>query len=279
MFQRLLADRMNSLKTESAFKVLEKANRLEAQGMDVVHLEIGEPDFNTDPSVIGSAVKALNKGNTKYCSPSGLLQLKDYIAKHAGLKRGINIKPEEVVITPGAKPILFFALQAFVNPGDEVIIPNPGYPIYESVVNFCGGIAKHVPIIEKDDNFTLDLDKLAAAITPKTKAIILNSPHNPTGGLIPKDDMGKIAQLIIDKDIIVISDEIYLDIYYGEKPVSIASFPGMKDRTIILDGFSKSYAMTGWRLGYGIMPQPIAEHFSMLAVNSYSCTPPFVQMA
>lgn len=279
MMNRILADRMQLLGTESAFEVLQRANKLQSQGMEVIHLEIGEPDFDTSPNVISSAVKAMNKGQTKYCPPAGLPQLRECIAKVSGEKRGLSFKPEEVVVTPGAKPILFFALQACVNPGDEVILPDPGFPIYDSAVGFCGGIPKPVPIIEKDDNFTLDLDILERSISPKTKAVILNSPHNPTGGIIPEKDLQIIASLVRDKDILIISDEIYSDIYYEEKPVSIASFPGMKERTVIVDGFSKSYAMTGWRLGYGIMPQTLAEHFAKLAVNTHSCTPPFVQLA
>ncbi|WP_366922524.1 pyridoxal phosphate-dependent aminotransferase [Metallumcola ferriviriculae] len=274
-----LADRVKLLETESAFEVLEKANRLQAQGMEVVHLEIGEPDFSTDSSVLQAAARALEEGHTKYGPPVGLPALRQAIAGHAGARRGIEVLSEQVVVTPGAKPILFFAMQACVNPGDEVILPDPGFPIYQSVIRYCGAVPKHVPIIEKDDNFTMDLDALEAAITPRTRAIILNSPHNPTGGIIPQEDMAAIVSLLQDKNILVISDEIYSDIYYDEPPITIASFPGMREKTIIIDGFSKSYAMTGWRLGYGIMPKMLVEQFSKLAVNVHSCTPPFVQLA
>ena len=273
------SERVEFLSTESAFAVLEKANRLAAQGMEVIHLEIGEPDFNTTDVVKDAAVKALNNGHTKYCPPTGLPEVREYIALHAGLRRGVRFSPEEIIVTPGAKPLLFFAVQASVNPGDEVIIPDPGFPIYESVVRYSRGVPKLVPIIEKDDNFTLDLDLLERAITPKTKAIILNSPHNPTGGIIPRQDMAAIVSMLKDKNILVISDEIYRDIYYGEQPVSIAAFPEIRDQAVIIDGFSKSYAMTGWRLGYGIMPERLVEKFNKLAVNIYSCTPPFVQLA
>lgn len=274
-----LADRIELLGTESAFEVLEKANRLQAQGMEVVHLEIGEPDFDTDKNVLVAAANALKAGKTKYCPPAGLPELRSSVAKHAGVRRSLEIRPEQVVITPGAKPILFFAMQACINAGDEVILPDPGFPIYQSVIRYVGAVPKYVPIIEQDDNFTLDLDALRKAITPRTKGIILNSPHNPTGGIIPQQDMAEIAALLAERDIVVISDEIYSDIYYEEQPVSIASFPGMAEKTIIIDGFSKSYAMTGWRLGYGIMPEMLVQQFSKLAVNIHSCTPPFIQLA
>lgn len=279
MFENLLARRMYDLGTETAFEVLAKAKALEAQGKEIIHLEIGEPDFDTPRNIIEAAIKALNSGYTHYTPAPGLMEVRQAIADYATKQKGVPYTAEEVVVTPGGKPIMFFSILALVDPGDEVIYPNPGFPIYESVIKFVGGKPVPIPIREEND-FRLDVEELARLITPRTKMIIINSPANPTGGVLTREDVEHIAELVRGKNIIVLSDEIYDRIVYdGAQPVSIASLPGMKDWTIILDGFSKTYAMTGWRLGYGLMHKELAARIAQLMVNSNSCTAAFVQIA
>ncbi|MDW8040261.1 MAG: pyridoxal phosphate-dependent aminotransferase [Nitrososphaerota archaeon] len=275
----LLADRMAALGTETAFEVLAKAKALERQGKEIIHLEIGEPDFDTPENIKKAAVKALYSGYTHYVPAAGIPELREAIAEYISKTRNIPVSPEEVVVTPGAKPIMFFAILACVNSGEEVLYPNPGFPIYESMINFVG--AKPIPIPLKEENdFRLDHEYVKEKITKKTKMIILNSPENPTGGILTREDLKVVADCIANRDdVIVLSDEIYSRIIYEGVHESIASLPGMKEKTIILDGFSKTYAMTGWRLGYGVMRKELAEKIAQLMVNSNSCTCAFVQMA
>ncbi len=272
------AERMKRLGTETAFEMLAKAKALEAQGKEIIHLEIGEPDFDTPRNIVEAAVRALREGYTHYGPAPGLPELREAIAQNAAKRRNIQVGPDNVVVTPGAKPIMFFGILACVNEGEEVIYPNPGFPIYESVINFIG--AKPVPIrLREEREFSFDVDELASLITDKTRMIILNSPHNPTGGVLSKSDLEAIAGMVRGRDIWVLSDEVYKDILYEGDFLSIASLPGMAEQTIILDGFSKTYAMTGWRLGYGVMPVPLAEKIARLMVNSNSCTATFIQKA
>lgn len=275
----IFADRMAVLGTETAFEVLARAKALERQGKNVIHLEIGEPDFDTPKNIKEAAVKALYSGYTHYVPAAGIPELREAIAEYISKTRNIPVDPEEVVVTPGAKPIMFFAILACVNPGEEVLYPNPGFPIYESMINFVG--AKPVPIPLKEENdFRLDHEYIKEKITKRTKMIILNSPENPTGGVLTKEDLKVIADCITRRDdVIVLSDEIYSRIIYEGIHESIASLPEMKEKTIILDGFSKTYAMTGWRLGYGVMRKDLAEKITKLMVNSNSCTCAFIQMA
>jgi len=273
-----LASRMDRLGTETAFVVLAKARALEAQGRDIVHLEIGEPDFDTPTHIIEAAVTALYKGYTHYGPSAGLPELRAVIAEQAGKERGVTYKPEQVVVTPGAKPIMFYTIMALIGEGDEAIYPNPGFPIYESMINFMGGKAVPIPLREEND-FRLDVRELESLITPKTRLIILNSPQNPTGGVLTRSDIEAIARLAIEHDIMVLSDEVYKRFIYEGDHVSIVSFPGMPERTILLDGHSKSYAMTGWRLGYGVMPVELAGHIATLQTNAVSCTATFIQRA
>lgn len=270
---------MKTLGTETAFEVLAKAKALEKQGKDVVHLEIGEPDFDTPKNIKDAAEKALKASYTHYTPSAGMPELRQAIAEYISETRKLDVKPEEVVVTPGGKPIMFFSILALVNPGDEVLYPNPGFPIYESLINFVG--AKPVPIPLKEENeFSLDPEYVKEKITKKTKMIILNSPENPTGGVVTREQLKVIADCIKDRDdAFVLSDEIYSRIIYEGKHESITQFPGMKEKTIILDGFSKTYAMTGWRLGYGVMRKDLAEKVAQLMTNSNSCTNAFVQLA
>jgi aspartate aminotransferase len=274
-----LASRMSRLGTETAFEVLVRARALEAKGQHIVHLEIGEPDFDTPRNVVDAGIDALNKGFTHYGPAPGLPQLRQAIADYVGRTRKVEVKPEEVVVVPGGKPIMFYAIMALADEGDEVIYPNPGFPIYESMVNFTG--AKAVPIqLREELDFSLDVDELASKITNRTKMIILNSPHNPTGGILTKRDIERIADAIGDRDIFVLSDEIYSRLLYdGAQHFSIMSLPDWKDRTILLDGFSKTYAMTGWRMGYGVMRADLATAVARLQTNAVSCTASFTQMA
>ena len=273
-----LARRMDKLGTESAFEVLVKARDLEARGRDVVHLEIGEPDFDTPPHIVYAAGQALRSGHTHYGPPAGLPELREAIAGDVSRSRGIPVNPDQVVVTPGAKPIMFYAILALAQPGDEVIYPDPGFPIYESVIRFAG--ARPVPIsLTEKRNFGLDVNELADRITDRTRLLIINSPQNPTSGIIPPSDLKSIAELVVDKGIPVLADEIYSRILYDGEFHSISVYEGMQDQTIILDGFSKTYAMTGWRIGYGVMPQSLAEKFGLLMVNSNSCTATFTQRA
>ncbi len=269
---------MDRLGTETAFEVLSKARALEAQGRSVIHLEIGEPDFDTPTNIRTAAKRALDQGHTHYGPAAGLPVLREAIAAEVSRTRGVAVGPDNVVVTPGGKPIIFFSLLACVDPGDEVIYPNPGFPIYESVINWLG--AKAVPLpIREENNFGVDVDELAALITPKTTFLVLNSPANPTGGLITGEQMESIASLVAEHNLTVLADEIYSRIIYGSEHVSLLSFPGMPERTIMLDGFSKTWAMTGWRAGYGVMPEKTAFWVARLMTNSNSCTNSFVQLA
>ncbi len=269
---------MSRLGTETAFEVLAEAKALEAQGKKIIHLEIGEPDFNTPQNIIEAGIRALQEGWHHYTPASGLINLRQTIAQHVSRSRGIAVDPAEVVVTPGAKPILFFSLLAMTQEGDEVIYPNPGFPIYESMIRYAGASAVPIQLREELD-FRLDVRELLQAMTSRTRMVILNSPNNPTGSVLSEEDLRQLASILAERDVICLSDEIYSQILYEGEHRSIASLPGMKDRTIILDGFSKTYAMTGWRLGYGVMPAPLAEHITRLMINSNSCTAAFTQMA
>src|SRR5881275_2214204 len=273
-----LAKRTARLGTETAFEVLVKARALEAKGRDIIHLEIGEPDFDTPANIIDAACDALHKSFTHYGPSAGLPQLREVIAQHVSETRRINVTPEEVVIVPGGKPIIFFSILALVEEGDEVIYPNPGFPIYESMINYVG--AKAVPIrLREELDFRLDVDELAGLINDRTKLIILNSPQNPTGGVLEKKDIDGIARAIGDRNIMVLSDEIYSRLIFEGEHHSIMSIDGMKERCILLDGFSKTYAMTGWRMGYGVMRPDLATQITRLMTNSNSCTASFTQVA
>ena len=270
---------MKTLETETAFEVLAKAKALEKQGKNIVHLEIGEPDFDTPQSIKDAAAKALKDGYTHYSPSAGLPEFREVIAQYVSKTRRIKAEADEVVVTPGAKPIMFFSIFALVNPGEEVLYPNPGFPVYESLINFVEGKPVPIPLLEKND-FRLDPEYIREHITKKTKMIILNYPENPTGGIVTRDDLKVIADCIADRDdVFVLADEIYSRIIYEGKHESIASLPGMKDKTILLDGFSKTYAMTGWRLGYGVMRKDIAQKIAQLMTNSNSCTSTFTQIA
>ncbi len=273
-----LAKRMSLLGTETAFEVLAKARRLEAEGMDVIHLEIGEPDFDTPANIIEAGSKALMGGYTHYGPSPGLPEVRERIAEEVAATRGISVSGDNVVVTPGAKPIMFFAILALVDQGDEVLYPNPGFPIYESMIKFVGGVPSPIKLLTSRD-FRIDVDEVAGQITPKTKLMVLNSPNNPCGSVIGRGDLERLAELAVEHGITVLSDEIYVRFLYEGEHHSIASFPGMRDRTIILDGFSKTYAMTGWRIGYGVMPTELVEPISRLATNSVSCTASATQMA
>jgi aspartate aminotransferase len=273
-----LAKRTARLGTETAFEVLVKAKALEAQGRDIIHLEIGEPDFDTPSNIIEAGCDALRKGFTHYGPSAGMTELREVIAQHVSKTRRVNVTPDEVVVVPGGKPIIFFSILALAEDGDEIIYPNPGFPIYESMINYVG--AKAVPIrLREELDFRLDVDELAGLINDRTKLIILNSPQNPTGGVLTKDDIAAIAGAIGDRNIMVLSDEIYSQLIFEGADHSIMSIDGMKERTILLDGFSKTYAMTGWRMGYGVMRADLANHISRLMTNSNSCTASFTQMA
>lgn len=273
-----IADRMSNLGTENAFKVLAEVNRLKSQGKDIISFGLGEPDFDTPSNIKEAAINAIRQNYTHYCPSAGIQALREAIANYISNSRKIKVDPDEVVVTPGGKPIIFYSILCLVNPGDEVIYPNPGYPIYESIINFAGAKAVPVPIIE-EKNFSLDVVQLKKLITSKTKMIVLNSPQNPTGGIIEKQDLEAIADLTKEHDIIVLADEIYSEIIFEGQFHSISSFPGMKERTIILDGLSKTYSMTGWRVGYGIFNKEIAAHIANLETNSVSCTATFSQIA
>ncbi len=270
------AKRMSRLGTENAFVVLAQVKKLMAQGRDIISFGLGEPDFDTPLNIKEAAIKALKEGQTKYGPSAGILPLREAIAKEAGRARGIEIDADEIVVTPGAKPIIFDAVLALVDEGDEVIYPNPGYPIYESVANFVGAKSVALPLWESK-GFSFDINDLKKIVNNNTKVIFINSPQNPTGGVISYDDLLAIAELAIKHNCWVISDEVYGKIIYGEKFHSIVSIPGMKERTIVVDGFSKTYAMTGWRLGYGIMPKELAAYIAKIETNADSCTNTFVQ--
>ncbi|TMI81734.1 MAG: pyridoxal phosphate-dependent aminotransferase [Bacillati bacterium ANGP1] len=269
---------MGVLGTETAFEVLARAKALEAAGRSIIHLEIGEPDFDTPEHIKEAAVRALRDGYTHYTPAAGLLEAREAIAEHVGALRGITVAPDEVVITPGAKPVMFFLVLALVNPGDEVIYPDPGFPIYESVARFVG--ARPVPwVLREERQFRADPEELRARLTPRTKLIILNSPHNPAASVLSRRDMEAVAEIVRGRPVTVLADEIYGRILYDGTFASLASIPEARAQTVILDGFSKTYAMTGWRLGYGVMQAGLAARITQLMVNSNSCTAAFTQMA
>ena len=276
-----LASRMERLGTETAFSVLAKAKALEAEGRGIIHLEIGEPDFDTPSHVVEAGCRALQDGHTHYTPTAGIPELRGAIAEDVGRNRGIDVRPEQVVVTPGGKPIMFFTILALVDEGDEVLLPNPAFPIYESMVNFVGGRPVFVPL-RQENGFRFDLDEFEAGLSERTRLVILNSPANPTGGVLTPDDIAGLAEILREHpDVYVLSDEIYSRLLYTGDFASIASEQGFGPdaRTIILDGFSKTYAMTGWRLGYGVMPEPLAEEVAKLQVNSNSCTSAATQHA
>ncbi len=275
---KTFASRLSRLGTESAFDVLARAKDLEKQGKSIVHLEIGEPNFDTPGNIVAAAKKALDDGYTHYTPSAGCNELRETIAKYISRTRNINAKVENVVVTPGAKPIIFYSIFALAEAGDEVVYPNPGFPIYESVINYSG--AKAVPIkIRKDRNFKFDIDDFRNAVSEKTKLVILNSPHNPTGGLLTEKELEVVAECAQEYDFWVLSDEVYEYIIYNGEFKSIVNMPNMLDRTILLNGFSKTYAMTGWRLGYGVMPQELAKTIAKMITNCESCTSSFTQIA
>ena len=272
------AKRMSRLGTESAFEVLAKAKSLEAQGKDIIHLEIGQPDFSTPMNVCEAAFKAMKDGHTGYCPSAGLPEFREVVAQHISETRGIDIHPDEVTVTPGAKPIIFFTILALIDEGDEVIYPEPGFPVYESVIDFIGGKAVPLPLRE-EVGFRFRIDDLIDAITERTKLLILNSPQNPTGGILTEADLNAIAELARKHNFYILTDEVYSRLLYEGTHQSILSLPGMKEKTILIDGHSKTYAMTGWRLGYGVAPREIADKITRLTINSNSCTATFTQIA
>jgi len=273
-----LAKGMSRLGTETAFEVLARARALEAQGREIIHLEIGEPDFDTPSNIVEAAGTALYEGYTHYCPSAGIPELREAIAELTSETRGVAVAPEQVVVTPGAKPIMFFCILALVEEGDEVLYPNPGFPIYESMINFVG--AKPVPLVlEEERDFRFDVSQLREKVSSRTKMIVMNTPQNPTGGVLTREDLEAIAEVAQEHDLMVLSDEVYERIIYEGEHVSFLSLPGVQERTILLNGFSKTYAMTGWRLGYGVMPEELAVHIARLMTNSNSCTATFTQWA
>ncbi|SHF58681.1 Aspartate/methionine/tyrosine aminotransferase [Caldanaerobius fijiensis DSM 17918] len=274
----LMAERLSRLGTENAFEVLAEVNKLVAAGRHIISFALGEPDFDTPENIKQAGIRAILENKTHYGPSAGIPELREAVAAYISRTRGIDVSPDEVVITPGAKPIIFYTIHALVNPGEEVIYPNPGFPIYESVINFVGAKPVPLPLLE-ERNFSVDVDYLRSLITDKTKLIILNSPQNPTGGMLSKQDLEAIAEIAIENDIWVLSDEVYSRIVYDGEFYSIASIPGMKERTILLDGFSKTYAMTGWRLGYGVVNAQLAQQIARLETNCESCTATFIQYA
>ena len=273
-----LAERMSRLGTESAFEVLVRARDLEARGKEIIHLEIGEPDFPTPPNIVEAAARALRDGWTHYGPPAGLPQLREAVAEHTAQQLGISVDPGEVVITPGGKPIMFFTILAVVDQGDAVLYPDPGFPIYESMIRFVGG--RPLPYgLREDRDFDVDVGEILDRITDRTRLIILNSPNNPTGGVMSRPELARLAEKLIEREIFVLSDEIYSRLIYEGEHTSLAQFPGMKEWTILLNGFSKTYAMTGWRMGYGVMRPDLARQVALLMTNSNSCTASFSQIA
>ncbi len=269
---------MSRLGTETAFEVLNRARALEKQGKEIIHLEIGEPDFDTPSNVVEAGIDALHKGWTHYGPAAGLPDLRQAIAEYVSRTRKVPVSSDEVVVVPGGKPIIFFTMLALIEAGDEVIYPNPGFPIYESMINYSLGKAVAIPLRE-DRDFSIDVKEFASLINDRTKLIILNSPHNPTGGILTKKDILEIAEAIGDRNILILSDEIYSRLIYDGDHFSIMTVPGFRERTILLDGFSKTYAMTGWRMGYGVMRPDLAVHIARLSTNSTSCTASFTQVA
>jgi len=273
-----LAKKLERIGTESAFEVLAKAQALEKKGKNIIHLEIGAPDFPTPKHIVEAGKRALDEGWTKYGPTAGLMEFREAIAAQISRSRGIKVGPENVCVVPGGKPIMFFVMMALLEEGDEVIYPNPSFPIYESLINFLGAKAMPVPLVESR-GFSFDLDVLKRQISDKTKLLILNSPANPTGGVISREDLKQIADMVRERDLTILSDEIYCRIFYEQEPTSITQFDGILEKTVILDGFSKTYSMTGWRLGFGVMPLQLAEAVNLLMVNSNSCTATFTQKA
>jgi aspartate aminotransferase len=274
-----LASRTKYLRPEGAYQVLGRARELEAMGREIIHLEIGQPDFETFPNISLAGIRGISMGHTRYTPPAGQPELRAVIAADARKRRGIEVSPEMVVVSPGAKPNLFFPTLALIEPGDEVLYPDPGFPTYEAMIQVAGGVPVAVPLLE-ENRFSFDLEALRRLISPKTRMIILNSPSNPTGGVIPPEDLAQIADLAQEYDCWVMSDEIYARIVYdGKTAPTIAALPGMQERTIIVDGFSKTYAMTGWRLGYGIMPVDLAQRVGLLLTHSIGSTAQFTQDA
>ncbi|MDA8332325.1 MAG: pyridoxal phosphate-dependent aminotransferase [Candidatus Dormibacteraeota bacterium] len=272
------ASRMERLGTESAFEVLAQARKLEATGKSVIHLEIGEPDFDTPGNIIESAYSAMRAGATHYTPAAGIPEVREAIAATMSKRGGIPVSADQVVVVPGSKNILHFALLSLIEEGDEVILPDPGYPVYRSLTDFVGAVAKPIRLRE-DREFGMDLDELEALISPRTRMVIINSPQNPTGGVLDRHDLDRLAELAMAHDLIVFSDEIYSRICFSELPEPIWSRPGMAERTIVLDGLSKTYAMCGWRLGYGVMPRPLAQRMETLLINTSSCAASFTQRA
>ena len=273
------AERTAELRPEGAYQVLARAGELEAQGRSIIHLEIGQPDFNTPDNISLSGIRAIATGHTRYNPTAGLAELREVIAADAGYRRGMEIRPQQVLVSPGAKPNLFFPTLSLVEPGDEVIYPNPGFPSYEAMITVAGGVPVPVPLLEEND-FSFDLAAFERLLSERTKLIVLNSPSNPTGGVMPLEDLRHIAKIARERDIWVLSDEIYTRLVYdGRRAPSIAALPGMAERTIIMDGFSKTYAMTGWRLGYGIMPEALARRVQLLFTHALGSTAHFTQIA
>jgi aspartate aminotransferase len=272
------ADRMSRLGTESAFEVLAQARRLEAQGRDIIHLEIGEPDYATPQNVIDAATRALNEGATHYTPASGIPRAREATARYVTKRTGVPTAADNVVLVPGSKNILAFVLLAIVDPGDEVIVPDPGYPIYRSLVSFLGATPVSAPIRQSND-FRLDIEELRSLVTPRTKLMIVNSPANPTGGVLTREDCEGIARLAIERDLVVLTDEIYGRLTYDGEHVSLYGIDGMAERTVLLDGVSKAWAMCGWRLGFGAMPVEMADRMDTLMINSSSCAAAFTQLA
>jgi aspartate/methionine/tyrosine aminotransferase len=273
-----LADSLERLGTETAFSVLARAKELERQGKDVIHLEIGEPDFDTPTHICDAAAAAMRAGQTHYCPSAGLIELRDAAAAYLSRTRGIAVRPDNVLVANGAKPFLFFTILAACNPGDEVIYPDPGFPIYESAISWVGATPVALPLHEERD-FVFDPAELEARLSSRTKLVILNSPQNPTGGATGREDVAAAARLIVETDAWVLSDEVYSQMLYDGEFASIATEPGMLERTILLDGFSKTFAMTGWRCGYAAVPEALVDPLVRFFVNSTSCVPPFVQLA
>ncbi|MEW5995078.1 MAG: pyridoxal phosphate-dependent aminotransferase [Candidatus Zixiibacteriota bacterium] len=272
------SERMNWLGTEGAFEVLARCKQLEAQGKSIIHLEIGEPDFTTPKNICEAAIQALRDGHTHYSPSAGIADARRVVAEYVSKTRQVEIPPENVVIMPGVKPLVFNSIFSIVNPGDEVIVPDPGYPAYESVTSFVG--AKPVSLHLKEENhFRFLIDELTALITPKTRLVVINTPQNPTGGILTREDLEAIVELAQKHDFWIMADEIYSRIIYDVEFQSIGSIPGALDRTILLDGMSKTYAMTGWRLGYAVVPRKLAEWLAKLAINNFSCTSTFSQYA
>jgi len=273
-----LADRMSRLGTESAFEVLARAKALEAAGTPVIHLEIGEPDFPTAGHIAEAAVDALRAGHTHYVPAPGIPALREAVAAFLERTGRMRVAPDRVVVTPGAKPIMFFTILALAGPGDEVLYPDPGFPMYESITSFAGATPVPVPLRESN-GFRVDVGELERLITPRSRLLIINSPHNPCGSALTREDCAAIAELAQRHDLVVLTDEVYWAIRYGPQHVSVLDFDGMAERTILLDGWSKTYAMTGWRLGFGVFPAPLVEPVTRLAINSVSCTSAFSQYA